>query len=91
MHKGGGDDMATRVKTVTVKGKQHAFDALTRPDALAVALGVSGKQLRGFLRSRYALGTPERNAMQPGGKASSWTLTRDAIAGAIKHYAPPKA
>jgi hypothetical protein len=83
--------MATRVKTVTVKGKSHAFEALTRPDALAVALGISGKQLRGYLRSRYALGSADRNAMQPGGKASSWTLTRDAIAGAIKHYAPPKA
>lgn len=83
--------MASRVKTITVRGKAHAADALTRPDALAVALGVTGKQLRGYLRARYALGTPERNAMQPGGKAASWTLTRDAIAGAVKHYAPPKA
>ena len=81
----GGDIMAKRI---TIAGKQHATDTLTRPDALAVALKMSGKQLRGYLRGRYPLNTPERNAMQPGGKASTWSLTPNAIADAVKHFTP---
>lgn len=72
--------------SVTIRGTKYASDTLVRPDALAAALKITGKQLRGHLRERYALGTPERNAMQPGGKASAWTLTRNAIAEVAKRY-----
>jgi hypothetical protein len=73
---------------VTIRGKAHKLDSVTRPDALAVALNMSGKVLRGYLRGKYPIGTPVRNAMQPGGKASTWSLSRDAVKDAVSHFAP---
>jgi hypothetical protein len=76
---------------ITIRSKSHKLDSVTRPDALALAMSVSPKVLRGYLRGTYPVGTPERNTMQPGGKASSWTLTRDAIKSAVSRFAAEKA
>lgn len=51
-----------------------------RPEDLAKELGVSGKQIRAYLRSEFSRG--------PEAKGTSWTLTEDMAAKVVARFTP---
>jgi hypothetical protein len=62
-HAKGGDNMATKTKDKA----EVKEAAVIRPEDLAKELGVSGKQVRAYLRSEFTRPTEQ--------KRSSWVLT----------------